>query len=88
MKVSSKCCHASIVRYDTTTPVCGLCQKDCIRIETISDQIYNLYSLNTPVRDSVGGRDLYDLNRIDGYYSGYGFYDYNRYIIDHMGGAS
>ena len=34
MKVSSKCCHASIVRYD--------------------------------------------------YYSGYGLYDYNRYIVDHM----
>tara|TARA_Y100001951_G_C11042297_1_gene130952 strand:+ start:64 stop:333 length:270 start_codon:yes stop_codon:yes gene_type:complete len=78
----SNCCGANVYIGKVYLFICVECKKECKR-ETLYQEINRIRVYNTPVPGSNGGRDIINLDRLDKYYSGYGIYDYARYLKDH-----
>tara|TARA_R100001244_G_scaffold130637_1_gene102924 strand:+ start:375 stop:677 length:303 start_codon:yes stop_codon:yes gene_type:complete len=77
-KWRSNCCGANVYWY-----ICVSCRKECRR-ETLNQEIERIMVRNKPNPGSNGGRDVASsLDMVDNYYSGYGVYDYARYLKDH-----
>ena len=74
----SDCCGENVY-----SSICAVCRKECKR-ETLYQEIESIMVRNKPNPGSNGGRDVAScLDMVNNYYSGYGVYDYARYLKDH-----